>query len=121
MFVTGAPSFDGDRVTCNSMTSHFNLRGHQIGRSFRRKARIAIVVLACLTSGLGAQTQSLPWSQRAADSVVERWPDGRLAAADATRAQNLDLSILLSGMDTAWYESANGNYYQYIKRAVDHY
>jgi hypothetical protein len=52
---------------------------------------------------------------------VERWPDGRLAAADATRAQNLDLSILLSGMDTAWYESANGNYYQYIKRAVDHY
>jgi unsaturated rhamnogalacturonyl hydrolase len=66
-----------------------------------------------------AHAQQAPWSQRMADTTMRRWPEGRFAAAGAPWHWNYELGTLLEGMDAVWYGSANGDYFRYIKKAVD--
>ncbi|MGC2162606.1 MAG: glycoside hydrolase family 88 protein [Silvibacterium sp.] len=66
-----------------------------------------------------AQPQQLPWSQRTANSAISRWPNGRFASAAEKEVWNYELGVLLDGMDAVWYDTADGAYYQYTKRAVD--
>lgn len=67
---------------------------------------------------LHAQT---PWSQRMADSTMQRWPEGRFASPGAPWRWNYELGTLLEGMDTVWYGSAKGEYYRYVKASVDQF
>ncbi|HTV03747.1 MAG TPA: glycoside hydrolase family 88 protein [Acidobacteriaceae bacterium] len=63
--------------------------------------------------------QQLPWSQRVANTVMQRWPDGRLAGPDVPPKWNYELAILLNGMDAAWYNTADGDDYHYIQQSMD--
>jgi unsaturated rhamnogalacturonyl hydrolase len=67
-----------------------------------------------------AAAQETPFSQRMAESTIQRWPDGRFAAG-APSHWNYELGTLLEGMDAIWYGSANGAYYRYVKQSVDPY
>ena len=76
------------------------------------RAALAAVVLG-LVLGCSAFAQQLPWSQRVANSTIQRWPDGRFVAPGTNWTWNYELGILLNGMEAAWYNSADGAYYQY--------
>jgi unsaturated rhamnogalacturonyl hydrolase len=63
--------------------------------------------------------QEAPWSERAANAAMARWPDGRLAPADAHWAWNYELGTLLEGMDAVWLNTADRRYFHYIESSVD--
>jgi unsaturated rhamnogalacturonyl hydrolase len=67
----------------------------------------------------GASAQDLPWSQRMANSTLQRWPNGRFAPPDAHWVWNYELATLLQGVEAVWYDTANGDYFNYIKNSVD--
>ena len=119
--VVAVRCFDGDSATYDSMTSHLALSGRPIGHFAKRGASLVVAVLVCLAASVAGQAQILPWSQRIANSVMDRWPDGYRGAANDGPGRPIELGILLSGMDAAWYESADGDYYHYAKRVADQY
>lgn len=80
-----------------------------------------LIVLAGFAAGVypakGEAEQ--PWSERAANAAIVRWPDGHFAPAGAKWAWNYELGTLLEGMDAVWLNSADGRFYNYIKDSVD--
>lgn len=97
---------------------------HKDARSKTALISGALITLAVLLSpafSLSARAQRLPWSQRVANSAMQRWPDGRIAAPDAEGSWNYELGLLLDGFSATWYNSADGDYYWYLKRAVDQF
>jgi unsaturated rhamnogalacturonyl hydrolase len=90
--------------------------------------RKPVLILALTVAGMApahAQSRELtrdqgqPWSQRAADAAIARWPDGRFVPAGAPWAWNYELGTLLMGMDSVWLNTADGDYFRYIQRSVD--
>jgi unsaturated rhamnogalacturonyl hydrolase len=49
-----------------------------------------------------------------------RWPNGRIVNRNAKFASSADLGILLNGVNAAWYNTADGDDFHYIQRAIDH-
>jgi unsaturated rhamnogalacturonyl hydrolase len=78
-------------------------------------------IAGCLPSATQAQDQGRPWSVRAANSVIARWPDGRFVPANARWVWNYELGTLLEGMDSLWFNSADPRYFNYIKSSVDQF
>ena len=84
---------------------------------------VCLMLFAALVSGSysAARGQEKPWSVRAANAAMERWPDGRFAPADGRWIWNYELGTLLRGMDAVWFNTADGRYYNYIKSSVDQF
>ncbi|SPE25233.1 Glycosyl hydrolase family 88 [Candidatus Sulfotelmatomonas gaucii] len=74
---------------------------------------------AAAATPLAAQSDNDHWAERAADSAMARWPDGRFVAADAPWHWNYELGTLLEGMDGVWFSTADGADFKYIKSSVD--
>jgi unsaturated rhamnogalacturonyl hydrolase len=68
-----------------------------------------------------AQAKDRPWSERAANTAIARWPDGRFAPQGAHWAWNYELGTLLEGMDALWFNTADPRYFNYIKSSVDQF
>ncbi|MGB7135938.1 MAG: glycoside hydrolase family 88 protein [Acidobacteriaceae bacterium] len=90
--------------------------------SLLRRITIAASLLAIAAA---AAAQSLPSSpnaaQRMAQSTMQRWPYGRFVATGQPWHWNYELGTLLMGMDAAWYNSADGADYRYIKASLDQF
>jgi unsaturated rhamnogalacturonyl hydrolase len=71
--------------------------------------------------GRESKAQEQPWSERAANAAIERWPGGRLAPGDEKWVWNYGLGTLLEGMDAVWFNTADARYYKYIKDSVDQF
>ena len=78
----------------------------------------AILFLACNVV-FSAIAQERPWSERAANATMTRWPQGRFAAPEARWVWNYELGTLLEGFDAVWLNTADARYYNYIKSSVD--
>ncbi len=78
-----------------------------------------LFMLLGMASSLSAQER--PWSERAANTAIVRWPEGRLVPADASWVWNYELGTLLDGMDAVWLNTADLRYYNYIKSSVDQF
>jgi unsaturated rhamnogalacturonyl hydrolase len=76
----------------------------------------ALSTTAHSASGVAA---GAPWSQRAADAAIKRWPGGRFVAAGAPWIWNYELGMLLAGMNAVGHRSSDKRYYNYIKSSVD--
>ncbi len=87
--------------------------------NFTMLRHCAVPVIFWLVCGSSALAQQLPWSQRVANSTIQRWPEGRFVTPGAKWAWNYELGTLLNGIDAVWYNSADGAYYQYSKEAID--
>ncbi len=83
--------------------------------------RLAVLVLLSVAAAgaLAAPAQPLPWSQRAANAAIARWPDGRFAPQGASWAWNYELGAYLEGMDSVWLSTVDPRYFNYIKNSVD--
>jgi unsaturated rhamnogalacturonyl hydrolase len=103
------------------MISQFIYRVAQLANIFRYGALPALAVVLCIAFAPVAHSQQLPWSQRAANSTISRWPDGHFVAPGAKWVWNYELGVLLNGMDAVWYDTADGSYYRYAKQAIDQF
>lgn len=58
--------------------------------------------------------QTIPWSVRVASALVARTPQG-----EKPPAWNDQAGLELEGLAAAWYNTANGDYFQYVRRTID--
>lgn len=79
----------------------------------------AVAVLFSVFLSVVACAQHVPWSQRIAQSAIQRWPDGNFAAPGSAPKWDHELGVLLEGMDAAWYNTADRQYYKYVKSSID--
>jgi unsaturated rhamnogalacturonyl hydrolase len=82
---------------------------------------LVLFVITLAFTCLPANAQQLPWSQRMANSTIQRWPNGHWTPPEAKWGWNYDLSVVLNGMDAIWYNIADPAYYQYLKDSVDQF
>jgi unsaturated rhamnogalacturonyl hydrolase len=61
----------------------------------------------------------LPWSQRAADAAMARWPQGHIDGPNTNREFKYELGTLLQGIDDVYLNTADPSYFDYMKSAVD--
>ena len=82
-----------------------------------------LMLLVAMAGNLcfAAQAKVQPWSERAANAAIARWPDGRFVAAGQRWAWNYELGTLLEGMDALWLNTADPRYYNYIKSSIDQF
>jgi len=80
-------------------------------------AAMAGFAVALPPAETGAQDQ--PWFVRAANSAMDRWPSGNFAPAGSPAAWTHDQGVLLAGIQAAWFDSADGRDYAYIRHSVD--
>jgi unsaturated rhamnogalacturonyl hydrolase len=80
-----------------------------------------IVVIFALLGGFVSSgfADEMPWSQRAANAAIARWPDGRFVPAGAPWVWNYELGTLLEGMDAVWMNTVDPRYFHYIQDSVD--
>lgn len=89
----------------------------------RNRILVWLMLYAAMTGSLcfAVQAKERPWSVRAANAALERWPDGRFVPAGQRWAWNYELGTLLEGMDAVWLNTADPRYYKYIKSSVDQF
>jgi unsaturated rhamnogalacturonyl hydrolase len=93
-------------------------------RTFRAARRISFLLLALGLLAACSQSlrgQELPWSQKMANTTIQRWTAGRFLPPGAHWGWNYELGTLLQGMDTVWYNTADRTYYNYMKQSVDQF
>jgi unsaturated rhamnogalacturonyl hydrolase len=92
------------------------------GIQLKIRDSLALAVLLAAVAGSpawAARAEGRPWSERAANAAIERWPGGRFESAGAAWAWNYELGTLLEGVDAVWLNTADARYYNYIKESVD--
>ena len=87
-------------------------------KSLRLLACLAVLAFTA-ASAIAAPPDPLPWSERAANAAIARWPDGRFAPAPAPSTWNYELGTLLEGMDSVWLSDVDPRYFNYIKSSID--
>ncbi len=80
---------------------------------------LACVIIPGTVYCQAVSSSPLTWSQKMAKSIMQRWPDGRFVPPDEPWQWNYQLGVLSNGMDALWYNTANGAYFDYMKRSVD--
>jgi unsaturated rhamnogalacturonyl hydrolase len=80
-----------------------------------------VLLLAGIASGSFAaiNKDELPWSQRAANAAMARWPQGHIDGPNAKPAFKYELGTLLGGIDNVYLNTADARFYNYMKSAVD--
>jgi len=76
------------------------------------------ILLLCtfLFAGIGLRAQTLPWSQRMANTAIHIWKDS-LPGAN----WSYDQGIVLQGLQSVWQQSAQNEYFSYIQKSMDRY
>ena len=82
-------------------------------------AVLAFTARSAFAGPLAASADPLPWSQRAANAAIARWPDGHTAPAGSPESWNYELGTLLEGMDSVWLSNIDPRYFNYIQSSVD--
>ena len=84
---------------------------------------VGLMLLAGMTRSVNSSAcaQERPWSGRAANAAITRWPDGRLVPAGSRWVWNYELGTLMEGVDAVWLNTADPRYYKYIKTSVDQF
>ncbi|SCW74212.1 unsaturated rhamnogalacturonyl hydrolase [Mucilaginibacter sp. NFR10] len=75
-----------------------------------------LLLCAFLFADLGLRAQTLPWSQRMANTAMHIWADS-LPGAN----WSYDQGIVLQGLQSVWQQSARSEYFTYIQKAMDRY
>ncbi|WP_429263292.1 glycoside hydrolase family 88/105 protein [Mucilaginibacter sp. 3215] len=75
-----------------------------------------LLLCAFLFAGLGLRAQTLPWSQRMANTAMHIWADS-LPGAN----WSYDQGIVLQGLQSVWQQSAQSEYFTYIQKSIDRY
>jgi unsaturated rhamnogalacturonyl hydrolase len=80
---------------------------------------LVLLLAGMVSSAFAANKDELPWSQRAANAAMARWPQGHIDGPRAKPAFKYELGTLLQGIDDVYLNTADPRYYNYMKGAVD--
>ncbi len=86
---------------------------------FRTFAVFLLLAVMASAAFAAADKTDLPWSQRAANAALARWPQGHIDGPDAKPAFKYELGTLLGGIDDVYLNTADPRYFNYMKSAVD--
>lgn len=90
-------------------------------RLFESFAAAGVFVIAGqVACGQGVGVQESP-SAKMAGAVMQRWPTGVVTTENKPGEWAYEEGVLLDGMAAQWHTTANGDYFRYIKTAVDKY
>ena len=84
-----------------------------------RCLHLSLFIVLCFV--LAMQTvcgQSATWTQRIADATLHRPAEGQLAPGPSVE-WSAETGQLLEGMEAAWYDTADGDYFRYARQVVD--
>ena len=84
---------------------------------FRLSAFALILAPIAFSTRASNGQNEVPWSQRAANAAIARWPNGRINPASPRWVY--ELGTLLQGIDAVWLNTTDVRYYNYIKSSVD--
>ncbi|MGC1461321.1 MAG: glycoside hydrolase family 88 protein [Terracidiphilus sp.] len=84
-----------------------------------RSLALVLLLATVVGSALAADEDQMPWSQRAANAAMARWPLGNIDGPGAKPAFKYELGVLLEGIDDVYLNTADVRYFNYIKSAVD--
>jgi unsaturated rhamnogalacturonyl hydrolase len=90
-------------------------------KSYRNLAWMMLLAAMAGSTFVAAHAAERPWSERAANAAIERWPDGRFVPAGQRWAWNYELGTLLEGVDDVWLNTADPRYYKYIQGSIDQF
>src|ERR1017187_8553782 len=82
-----------------------------------RNLALILLLAGMVSSALAANKDELPWSQRAANASMARWPQGHIDGPDVKPALKYELGTLLQGIDDVYLNTADPRYYNYMKGA----
>lgn len=90
----------------------------------RRRVRHGLPVFFLVVGGAfaacGAQAPSM--AERAANALIANYPAGQFASSPAAEEDRfIGAGLALAGMNAAWYNTANGDYFRYAKAVADAY
>ncbi len=77
------------------------------------------ILLACLAGGTTASAQQQPWSVRAANTAMSRWPNGVFSPAGAPPKWTPGEGVTLEGIYAVWQNTVNRSDFYYLEHAVD--
>lgn len=80
---------------------------------------LAGLLLAGMCGEASAQKADGSLMRRMADTTMQRWPQGRFTPPGRMWRWNYELGTLLEGMDAAWYGTAHGRYFDYVRQSID--
>jgi unsaturated rhamnogalacturonyl hydrolase len=78
-----------------------------------------LAVCGAMSWAQGEQKNPSPWSQRAANAAMARWPNGHTDGPNGKPGFKYELGTYLEGIDAVWMNTGDARYYNYIKTAVD--
>ena len=82
--------------------------------------RTCCALLFCIALMSTAAAAQQAWSQRMAETVIKRWPDGKMEIAGKDLGDwAYDKNVVLAGMTDVWMNSANPEYFRYVQRSMD--
>lgn len=73
-----------------------------------------LLCLFLLTASLFVQAQTLPWSQRMAQTAMKVWPD-----TTSKPHWTYEQGVVWRGIEDVWLQTADRKYFQYLKDRVD--
>lgn len=85
----------------------------------RTFALVPLLAVMAVSAFAASVENELPWSQRAANAAMARWPNGHIDGQGAKPAFKYELGTLLQGIDDGYLNTADPRYYDYMKSAVD--
>lgn len=86
-----------------------------------KKFRFLFLIFCMLPFGL-ATGQSMPWSQRMANSVINHiWPDSIYTNPNKPVKWSYDQGVVLKGIECVWEDTGNQKYIDYIQHIIDHF
>ena len=87
-------------------------------KSFLKIVLFCSVLLAGVIPGA---SQTAPLSERVAATVITRWKDSWETDPGKSEKWSYEQGVVLKGMESVWYNTADGKYFKYIQRSIDRF
>lgn len=91
-----------------------------VTRCFHKPRRLILkpvptLIVIFFGTAIAVCAQGAPWTVRVANAIVANGEQNAAVASDR------DAGWQLQGLDAAWYNTANGDYFRFVQKAVDGY
>src|SRR6266850_4410605 len=77
-----------------------------------------IAILASVTPCFG---QAAPLSEQVAATAMTRWKDSWETEPGKSEKWSYEQGVVLKGMESVWYNTADGRYFKYIQQSIDRF
>jgi unsaturated rhamnogalacturonyl hydrolase len=89
---------------------------------FKTTAKILTVCALMANSAFAQVQQSLPWSERMANTMLTVHKDTITYSAEKKNAHwEYEMGLMMKSLENVWYHTGDAKYFRYIKQVVDQF